>query len=329
MWQCVKGRLRLWVSVSCIFLAACQGTVKHAGDPTQRGKTKLAGGIGSVQLTVSESAQSEARENRAFDQKALETRIHNALRQEGLIVSSSKNTLGVELTDLRLRSTFSAVMFGFMAGDDHLTGTIRVMNEWGREVQQFEVNSSYALGGFGGGQDQNRLDWLYTNFSDLTATEVGKLVTSAQGKVPLAVAVTQPAEAVAPTLSPEKATQPQPDPRATPPSGGTPQVVTNQSVVVFQPIVLPEPVSATPTDHVLAQPELAERYRQYLSRPQPKAFAVADNGGWWMAWGSQRGSRETPSERALRGCEERSKSTCVLYAVDDRVVHGRGLGGVR
>ena len=85
-------------------------------------------------------------------------------------------------------------------------------------------------------------------------------------------------------------------------------------------IVLPPRTAA---DRVLENSQIAHRFHIYLSRPNPKAFAVSANGGWWMAWGEGQGAQGTVSQRAVRGCEERSNSTCVLYAVDDRVVFGR------
>lgn len=80
------------------------------------------------------------------------------------------------------------------------------------------------------------------------------------------------------------------------------------------------------TDAVMADANMAERFRRYTTRPNPKAFAVSDSGGWWMAWGESQNPavKETITQRALRGCEERSKSRCVLYAVDDKVVFGQG-----
>ncbi|TDM09268.1 MAG: hypothetical protein C4K60_08225 [Ideonella sp. MAG2] len=89
-------------------------------------------------------------------------------------------------------------------------------------------------------------------------------------------------------------------------------------------IVLPP---STAADRVLENSQVAHRYHIYLSRPNPKAFAVSENGGWWMAWGDALGAKHTVSQRALRGCEERSNSACVLFAVDDRFVFGMSQKG--
>lgn len=92
-----------------------------------------------------------------------------------------------------------------------------------------------------------------------------------------------------------------------------------------------EAASATSVDKVLGTPTVVQRYQLYLSRPKPKAFAVSDSGASWMAWGESMNPtvKETIPQRALRGCQERSQTPCVLYAIDDKVVYGQGLEGKR
>ena len=80
----------------------------------------------------------------------------------------------VEVKDIRVRSNFSAVMWGFMAGDDHIVGDIVVKATDGLEMDRFEVSSSYALGGFAGGQDSSRMGWLYEAFAEETIKELTK-----------------------------------------------------------------------------------------------------------------------------------------------------------
>jgi hypothetical protein len=60
-------------------------------------------------------------------------------------------------------------MWGFMAGDDHVKGTVDVLNGANSAVDSFEVSASYALGGLGGGQDSARMNYLYEAFSKETA----------------------------------------------------------------------------------------------------------------------------------------------------------------
>jgi Protein of unknown function (DUF2846) len=66
-----------------------------------------------------------------------------------------------------------------------------------------------------------------------------------------------------------------------------------------------------------------EAYRQWLTKPLPRAFAVAANGVWLAAWGTKPQNTAlptNPSERALQACQNRAKEACKLYAVDNEVV---------
>jgi hypothetical protein len=68
-----------------------------------------------------------------------------------------------------------------------------------------------------------------------------------------------------------------------------------------------------------------DEYRQWLTKPLPRAFAVAANGVWLAAWGTKPQNTAlptNPSERALQACQNRAKEACKLYAVDNEVVWG-------
>jgi hypothetical protein len=78
----------------------------------------------------------------------------------------------IVITDIRVRSNFSAIMFGFMAGSDSVTGDVIATASDGKELQRFTVSASYALGGLGGGQDDARMGWLYETFAQHTVDEL-------------------------------------------------------------------------------------------------------------------------------------------------------------
>jgi hypothetical protein len=80
-------------------------------------------------------------------------------------------------------------------------------------------------------------------------------------------------------------------------------------------------------DDVDAVPYLSDRgrdeYRTWLTRQTPRAFAVGTDGAWLAAWGLRptNPSHPTdPSERAMLICQQRTKGTCTLYAVNGSVV---------
>lgn len=80
-------------------------------------------------------------------------------------------------------------------------------------------------------------------------------------------------------------------------------------------------------DDVDAVPYLSDRgreeYRVWLTRQTPKAFAVGTDGAWLGAWGLRPANSahpSDPSERAMLICQQRTKGTCMLYAINGSVV---------
>ena len=79
--------------------------------------------------------------------------------------------------------------------------------------------------------------------------------------------------------------------------------------------------------NVDAVPYLDERgrqgYRDWLTKPTPRAFVIAPSGHWNSTWGtpSTLQADESPDavQRALDRCEKRAPD-CKVYAVDKRVV---------
>jgi hypothetical protein len=56
-------------------------------------------------------------------------------------------------------------------------------------------------------------------------------------------------------------------------------------------------------------------YRKFLGEALPRAFAVGENGAWGYAVDG-----DEPVARALEYCQQHSRTTCALYAVDEDVV---------
>lgn len=57
------------------------------------------------------------------------------------------------------------MMWGAMSGNDAIHGEVVVKDASGKTVDSFKVTASYALGGWGGGQDAMRMNWLYEAFA--------------------------------------------------------------------------------------------------------------------------------------------------------------------
>jgi len=87
--------------------------------------------------------------------------VKQKFEESGLMNAASEYSVHIAVTDLRTRSTFTAIMFGFMAGNDHIVGTVTITDNSNRTLKSFEISASYALGGLAGGQDSMRMNWLY------------------------------------------------------------------------------------------------------------------------------------------------------------------------
>jgi hypothetical protein len=82
----------------------------------------------------------------------------------------------------------------------------------------------------------------------------------------------------------------------------------------------PSTIYATLTDASKlpnASAALRKDYAQFIASSLPRAFALSANGKRW-AWNANDGQS---AERAVQRCQVKAKASCVLYAVDERVVY--------
>jgi hypothetical protein len=153
----------------CVTLIACASSVKRPEDAAQYhyDGSKFC----EVELTVSEDATEDPDDRVRFDEKALKDMIQRKLEVCGVIDENSPKKVSIEITDIRVRSSFNAFMWGFMAGDDHILGDVRLTGADGKALHTFNVSASYALGGFAG-MNETRMSWLFEEFSELTVEEI-------------------------------------------------------------------------------------------------------------------------------------------------------------
>ncbi|MGE5539216.1 MAG: DUF4410 domain-containing protein [Gemmatimonas sp.] len=130
---------------------------------------------GQVTVAMSPEVEQRLAGTIRFDRQRLQNTIQSALHTKGVLTPNDDPTLPtveVNLTDVRVRSTANAVLFGIMAGDDRINGTVVVRSPDKAEMQKFNVTTSYGLGGFGGGQMEARMSWLYEEFAKQVANEL-------------------------------------------------------------------------------------------------------------------------------------------------------------
>jgi hypothetical protein len=196
-----------------------------------------------------------------------------------------------------------AVIVGTFAGADSIEGFVRVYDQAGRQVHAYKVNASYALGGYAGGQDSMRMNWLYGKFSELAVAEL-------EGGTPREVVAR--GKAYPSTLPPVNITPPAAAPAAA-------------AALPARPIGS----GFAAIDDIDAIPYLNDRgrkgYREWLARETPRAFAISDDGKWYATWGHSPDASlpKDAGERALLMCERAAHKPCKLYAVNGAVVWTR------
>ena len=111
-------------------------------------------------------------ETQKFDPAALRAVIQRTLDGAKLLAPDGEFKMTVTIDQVRVRGTFNAIMFGFMAGADQLDGTATLTRLDNRPAGDFKITTSYALGGFVGGTDSTRVGWLYEEFAKVLTTEL-------------------------------------------------------------------------------------------------------------------------------------------------------------
>lgn len=161
--------IALFVAATLV-LGACAGNVKRTdGAPAYRHDGRK---FAAVQVALDERVRATQADQPGFDPRALEQAVTRELETAGLLDNGADRTIEIRVTNLRLRSTGAAVMFGIMAGTDQLAGTVALRDRDRGVRNTFDVSASYGLGGFAGGQNDARIGWLYEEFARLTVAEI-------------------------------------------------------------------------------------------------------------------------------------------------------------
>ena len=170
----------LMSTVAAVFvLAGCASGVTRSPGTTptlQQSSARAYTQFASVSLSLTPDAKTKVLDNLKFNPDQLLDHVRRALDAKAMLGANDKALpkMEVVVTNMRVRSNFSAVMWGFMAGADSIDGDIVLTDASGKEVDRFSVSASYALGGLAGGQDEARMGWLYEKFAEETVKELAK-----------------------------------------------------------------------------------------------------------------------------------------------------------
>lgn len=171
----MKSMWGLVLAVS-VFLAGCASGVTRAPDAASAQSSRPVNPVVSaVAMSFTDEGKAAASENLKFSADELRSHVKRALEASSMFKEKSESVapeLEIRIKGVRVRSNFSAVMWGFMAGSDYITADVVLKDAGGKEIDKYEVSVSYALGGLAGGQDSARMGWLYEKFAEETIKEL-------------------------------------------------------------------------------------------------------------------------------------------------------------
>jgi len=165
----MNRRVFVAILATVLALGGCSTTVKRSD--SNRADRPVVKALQSFDVTLSDQAQGQLSDNVKFDVKMFTSTLERSLNANQLIAEDGSYSLRVVVDDIRVRGTFNAIMWGFMAGDDHLHGDVVILDLEGKAVYQFRPEVSYAFGGFAGG-DSTRLNYLYESFAEAIVEEL-------------------------------------------------------------------------------------------------------------------------------------------------------------
>lgn len=152
--------------------AGCASQVTRPPEATAKRETVRALTSFEIEISPTAKAAMAAAETQKFDPVAFRGVLQRTLDAAKLVSPEGDFKLTVTIDELRVRSTFNAIMWGLMAGTDQLNGTATLTRLDGRPAGTFKVGTSYGLGGLAGGQDSSRVGWLYEEFAKQLAQEL-------------------------------------------------------------------------------------------------------------------------------------------------------------
>lgn len=153
MRHAIIGRTRgVFVLLAALSLAACSsGVTRSDGGKASVFQPTAEQPINQVNVTVSDAVQEKLKDSLKFSSQELGAKIQQALAANDMYGATNDAgvLMSVNVTKVRVRSTFNAVMWGAMAGGDSIEGEVSVKDASGKTLDTFKVSTSYALGGLG------------------------------------------------------------------------------------------------------------------------------------------------------------------------------------
>lgn len=157
-------------------MSGCSSYTRDASTTLPSGATTAAPRFGTrpvaVQVTLTPNARDQVKSDTPFDTKALQEAMERQLSARQLLAGPDGTDvmhLNIEVTDIRMRGTGSEIIWGVLAGNDHIDGTATLLDSKNQPVDTFKVSAVYASDHLVDMQTEgHRTDVLYQKFADQT-----------------------------------------------------------------------------------------------------------------------------------------------------------------
>ncbi len=167
-----------YLALSILFVTGCASTVNRNTASIKEEKVQIQStqGISKVTLELNAKAKEKLADNSNFSSDALLKKINSTLQTNQYLRPgiNTNTTVEITVTNIRVRSGVSAIMLGFLAGADYITGDV-VIKEAGKLIDKFEVDVNFAWGGAMGDTD-TRMNWMYESFANKMTEEIKRLI---------------------------------------------------------------------------------------------------------------------------------------------------------
>lgn len=177
--------IKLFLCVAATGLIGCASTVNR-GNASMSEKSQVKEEsiqvigfkpLKALTIKLDSTATAKLADNQNFNIDKLFAKINSTLSTSQYLQiqnTTSNLRMDVVITNIRVRSGVSAIMLGFLAGADSITGQVYV-KDGDKVIDKFEVDISYAFGGAMGDTD-TRMNWMYESFSNKILEEMKKLM---------------------------------------------------------------------------------------------------------------------------------------------------------
>ncbi len=157
------------ILASVLALAGCGISSKSK---TLSSNSSTATNVAGLSMKISDAARARMRDNPGFKEDQLQSTIKDDLTKRKLLLSSSKQTLDVNVTDLRVRNGAAVYFAGVFAGNDFVVADVIVKDAAGNILKSSQINVTFRLASWASLGTAARNAQMYETFARHVAAVV-------------------------------------------------------------------------------------------------------------------------------------------------------------